>query len=395
VKDLTSTAATPGTAGPAGPAAPARSTALTAYVVQSGFGFLLAALGPCLLLLARDLRRPPQELSWVSAGFGVGLLVVGVLGERLARLGPWRLHQLSAAILAVGGVLVAVSVGLEPARTGAILLGLGGAGVAFMSPVILSGPGGTSRMSWAFGLNSLIGIAAGPAMGALDAATGRGRLALLPATLVLLWASLRRPGHPPPPTPGASEHRKLPPGARWRAAWWMAAIVLSVSPEFAFVIWGAARIEASGLSTAAATIAAAAFPIGMSIGRMLVVPKLLGRLPLVPLGVAVAAASTLACAAPLPPPFIVAACATAGLGIAALYPISIGRLVKVPGLDPDRGSAVGAVGSGIAVLFAPLLLGLLAQVVPLRYGFLAATPLLLGVLALHQLARRAGVEPRA
>ncbi|HTP27428.1 MAG TPA: hypothetical protein VMK12_17475, partial [Anaeromyxobacteraceae bacterium] len=77
---------------------------------------------------------------------------------------------------------------------------------------------------------------------------------------------------------------------------------------------------------------------------------------------------------------------------AALYPISLGRLVKVPGLDPDRGSAFGALGSGTAVLLAPMLLGLLAQVVPLRYGFLAATPVLLGLLALHQLARWVGIE---
>ena len=371
---------------------PARATALTVYVVEAAFGFLLAGLGPCLILLARDLRTPPERLAWVSAGFGVGLLLVGLMGEQLIRIGPWRLFQLSTAILALGGVLLAISVGLEPARSGAILLGLGGAGVAFISPFLLSGPGGTARMSWAFGLNSLLGIAAGPAMGAVDAATGRGRLALLPATLVLLWAALRKPGHPPPPTPPPVKHRRLPPGARWRAAWWTAAIVLAVSPEFAFVIWGAARIEASGLSTAGATAAAAAFPIGMSIGRMLVVPSLHKRLPLVPLGVGLSVLSTLACSAPLPPPFIIAACATAGLGIAALYPISLGRLVKVPGLDPDRGSAFGALGSGTAVLLAPMLLGLLAQVVPLRYGFLAATPVLLGLLALHQLARWVGIE---
>lgn len=377
---------------PATPGEPARATAITVYVVQAGFGFLLAGLGPCLLLLARDLRTPPERLSWVSAGFGVGLLLVGALGERLTRIGTWRLFQVSTAILATGGALLGISVGLEPARTGAILLGLGGAGVAFMSPLLLSGPGGTSRMSWAFGLNSLLGIAVGPAMGAVDAVTGRGRLALLPATLVLVWAALRKPGHPPPQTPPPAQHRKLPPKARWRAGWWTAAIVLAVSPEFAFVVWGAARIEASGVSTAGATAAAAAFPIGMSLGRLFLVPNLHKRFSLVPLGVALSVLSTLACAAPLAPPFIIAACTTAGLGISALYPISIGRLVKVPGLDPDRGSAVGALGSGTAVLFAPMLLGLLAQTVPLRYGFLAATPVLLGLLALHQLARRAGVE---
>jgi hypothetical protein len=376
-------------------AAPSRSTAVTAYVVQSAFGFLLAALGPCLVVLARDLRRPAAELSWVSAGFGLGLLVVGVLGERLMRMGPWRLHRLSAVLLGLGGTLLALSVGVEPARTGAILLGLGGAGVALTSPVLLAGPGGTARMSWAFGLNSLVGIASGPMMGAVDAATGHGRLALLLALPALLWAILRRPE----PAAGAGagrdqpapERRKLPPGARWRAAWWWTAIVLAVSPEFAFVIWGAARLQASGLSPSGASAAAAAFPVGMALGRMVIVPRFHGQLPLVPLGVALGVAGSLACAAPLPPAAIVVACAVAGLGIAALYPISIGRLVKVPGLDPDRGSSVGATASGVAVLLAPMALGLLAQAIPLRWGFLAAPPLLLGVLALHRLARRMGV----
>jgi hypothetical protein len=368
--------------------APARPTVITAYVVQASFGFLLGGLGPCLILLARDLSTPREALSWVSAGFGVGLLVAGVVGERLLRIGTWRFHRLAAAVLGLGGGVLALAPGLQAARAGAMLLGLGGAGATLVSPVVLAGPGGTARMSWAFGLNSLSGIASPLLMGAVDAATGHGRAALLVAVPGLLWAALRR-GVLPAPTAPAPVRVALPRGTRRKAAWWWLAVVASVSPEFAFVIWGAARLLDSGLDPAAAATAAAAFPIGMSLGRMVVVPQLLGRFPLVPWSVALAALSAGACAAPLGPAAVTVACGLAGLGIAALYPLSLGELVRLPGMGPGGGSTVGALGSGTAVLLAPILLGALARTVPLRLGFLAAVPLLLLVLALHALARRA------
>ena len=51
----------------------------------------------------------------------------------------------------------------------------------------------------------------------------------------------------------------------------------------------------------------------------------------------------------------------AGLGIAPLYPVVLDRLVRTAGLDPRRAAAVGALASGTAVLFAPVLLSVLAR----------------------------------
>lgn len=375
---------------PRAPALPARPVVLTAYVVQAAFGLLLAGLGPCLVLLSRDLSVRRESLSWVSAGFGIGLLLVGVLGERLLHVGAWRLLQLSAAVQGVGGALLALAGALAPAQAGALLLGLGGAGTVLATPVLLAGAGGTARMSWAFGLNSLTGIAAPLLMSAVDVATGRGRAALLLTVPALFWAAAR-PARLAPPRPTAAPLHLAPwgPGTRRKAIWWWLALVFSVSPEFAFVVWGAARLQDSGLGATAATAAAAAFPIGQALGRLFVVPKLLERFPLVPAGVALAIAAALTCAAPLGPVPIVLACAAAGLGIAPLYPLSLGRLVRIPGMDPGRGAAVGALGSGTAVLLAPILLGLLAREIPLRLGFLAAVPLLLVVVALHRWGGRA------
>ncbi|HYD40499.1 MAG TPA: hypothetical protein VEB43_06690 [Anaeromyxobacter sp.] len=381
---------------PPGAGSGSGAVALTSYVVQAAFGLLLAGLGPCLVLLSRDLSVRRESLAWVSAGFGVGLLLVGASGEHLLRVGAWRLLQLSAALQGLGGALLALAGAVTAAQAGALLLGLGGAATVLATPVLLAGAGGTARMSLAFGLNSLTGIAAPLVMSAVDAVTARGRAALLLAVPALLWAAVRPARLAPPPTPEAATlHRAAwAPGTRKKATFWWLALVASVSPEFAFVVWGAARLQDSGLGATAATAGAAAFPLGLALGRLVVVPRLLGgRFPLAHAGVALAALAALTCAAPLGPAAILVACLVAGLGLSPLYPLTVAQLVRIPGMDPGRGSAVAALGSGTAVLLAPLLLGLLARVVPLRFGFLAAVPVLLLVSVLHARGGRARGEP--
>jgi len=372
---------------------PGSSSALVAFAVQGAFGFLLGGLGPCLVLLSRDLAVPRETLSWVSSGFGVGLLLLGATGERLLRLGARRVLRISAVAQGAGGALLAIASDVLPAQAGALLLGLGGAGMALATPVVLAGSGATARMSRAFGLSSLTGIASPLLLSAMDATTGRGRTALLVPLPALLWAAARVPAtRPAPARPAHPGARAAAGGVRIAARWWLA-IVAAVSPEFAFVVWGAARLQDSGLSPPAAAAAAAAFPIGMSLGRLVAVPRLHERLPLVPAGAALAAAAALACAAPLAPAPIVLAIVVAGIGIAPLYPLTIDGLVHSPSLDPRSASAVGALGSGTAVLFAPLLLAALARVVSLRLAFLAAVPLLVLVVALHARSAAGGRAP--
>ena len=237
------------------------------------------------------------------------------------------------------------------------------------------------------GLSSLTGIGAPLLISAADAATGMGRASLFLPVPVLLWlALLRRPATVPA---APSTWGPLPasgPGAIRRAARWWLAIVACVSPEFAFVVWGAARLQDSGLGPAAASAAAAAFPVGMAAGRFLA-PRLLGRLPLVACGVGLAAAGAVLTAAPVGPVAVVAAGALAGLGIAPLYPMILDRLVRTRASIPAGAPRSGALASGTAVLGAPLLLGALGRVVSLRLGFLAAVPMLLLVLVLYRRGR--------
>jgi hypothetical protein len=374
-------------------------------------GYLLGSLGPCLILLARDLDVRRGELTWLAGGFGVSLLLFGVAGTWLLAAGPARLLRGTAAGLAAGMALLAAAPSVLAAQTGALLAGVGGAGLVLVAPTLLAGNTLAARLTRVNAASSIASVSAPLLISAVDATTGSGRLALLlplPALLWLIATSPRRPMSAPaaprvsvPIDPSA---RAAPRGSRlvsaasrrfagehtplaMRAAVGWLCIVLAVSAEFAFLVWGAARLQDAGLGAPAAAAAAAAFPIGMAAGR-LVAPRLPVALPVVALGAGLAAAAAIAVAAPLAAPLVTAAMVAAGLGIAVLYPVMLARLVRTPGLGPDRGAALGAAASGTAVLASPILLVQLAGPAGLRSAFLVVVPLLLLLLALRRASAR-------
>jgi hypothetical protein len=358
------------------------SVAFTVTLVQTALGYLLGGFGGCLLFLARDLAVPRETVSWVSEGFGASLLLLGLGGERLLGLGALRVLRLSAAALASGAALLGLAPTALPAQLGAVLLGAGGAGIVLSSPALLTGPAAASRLARAVAASSLAGIAAPALLGQVDALTGRGRLALLLAVPVLGWALARRgpPAHPASPEHTSGAAPEVPgPLVPWRVALRWFLIVSVVAPEFAFVVWGAARLQDSGLSTGLAVGAATAFPVGMGLGRLVGSHIFRSRWRLAGC-VLLAIASALCAAAPVGPAVLTAAMLAAGLGLAPLYPFTLARLTRAPGLPLGRAAAFASAASGTAVLASPRLLALLAQHVPLRWGYLAVTPLLLAAL---------------
>jgi hypothetical protein len=353
----------------------------------------MASLGPCLILLAHDLAVPRGRLSWLSGGFGAGLLLAGVGGERLLRFGAWPLLRFSAGAIASGGALLSVAFSIPLTQAGALLLGVGGAGVMLVCPVLLAGPRAAADLTFANAMNATAGIAAPLLLGAAQASFGHGRAALLLPVPGLLWlAAARRPSPRPVPATVPEPPRARPQvGTRLAAARASLALVGAISPEFFFVMWGAARLQGSGLGAVAASASAAAFPVGLAAGR-LVVPRLLGRIPVVATGVTLALAGVLLAAAPGGPVLTTTALALAGLGISPLNPLLVDQLIRTSGLDLGRAAALGSIASGAAVLGAPLLLNALASVVSLRLGFLAAVPLLMLVLVLRRRERPAPAQ---
>jgi MFS family permease len=343
-------------------------------------GFTINSLGACLVLLARDLDRPPEELVWLSSSFGVGLLLMGAAGQVLLRSGPRPVLRGSALVAAAGAALLGTGPTALLAAGGALLLGTGAAGLVMVTPALLRGPTVGARLSQVNAVSSVCGILGPLAVGTLDGQLGSGRLALLlavPPLLALAAAAGWAAGPARAAAPGSAPSR--PVSRRVAIAW--VAVVLGVSIEFCFTIWAAARLQDAGLAPGQAGAAAVAFLLGMAAGRY-GAPWLIGRgFPVVPVGCAVVVAGTLAVAVPNAPVPVVAGLAVAGLGTAAFYPVTLARLVQVPGMSDVRGPAFGALASGTAILVAPVVLAALGAALDLRAAYLLAVLPLAAALA--------------
>jgi MFS family permease len=390
----------------AGAQAPPRSGArgdeIRIGIALSAMGFVLAGLGACVAILARDLDEPTSRLALLSSGFAAGLLLVAVVGPRMLKRWPMpTVLGLGSVVCAVGAVLIAVAPTYVVAVAGGLLVGLGGALLVLVAPLMLNGPTAAARLSRVNAVASGTGILAPLAIGTLDGLGPSGRYAMLAAAPPLLllavltrratpqWESKEEAGVPvlidSAPAVGL--------GRKWRrvgrrvvmdvGAGWLR-VVLAVSVEFCFVVWAVARLVASGLPTAAAALLGSTFPIGMAVGRAIGPIRYRGWSPVFPSG-ALAACGTLLVSLFDAPAAVALGLVVAGLGVAPLYPVTLAALVATPGLSSARLAAVGAMASGTAILVAPALLAVLARVVDLRTAYLVTLPL---IAVLFLLSRR-------
>ncbi|MFI6830560.1 MFS transporter [Kribbella sp. NPDC050241] len=385
----------------------------------SSMGFVLAGLGACIAILARDLDEPTSRLALLSSGFAIGLLIVALVGPRLLRTWPIStVLALGSVVCSAGIVLLALAPVYAVAVAGGLCIGLGGALLVLVAPLMLNGPTAAARLSRVNAVASGAGILAPLAIGALDSLGPTGRLAILAAVppLLLLAVLTWRTASPSPPVREApvpvliDSAPAVGLGKRWfgrrtgrglkglvprrlgRAVvlevgrGWLR-IVLAVAVEFCFVVWAVARLVSTGLPTATAALLGSAFPIGMAVGRAIGPIHWRAWSPVVPSGL-LAIAGTLLVSLFDSPAAVALGLGVAGFGIAPLYPITLAALVATPGLSPARLAAVGALASGIAILIAPALLAVLARVLDLRTAYLVTLPLLATLFVLSRGPRR-------
>lgn len=361
----------------------ARATVVAVGLGMANVGFYVAGIGVVLVVLADDLGVPAEQLSWLGSAFGFGLVGMALAGPvLLSRLGQRLVLACSSLVLGSGSFLLAVVPGAGPAYAGALLQGVGAAGIVLVTPRLLHGDGAEVVLTKVNAVASLVAIAA-PLLLGIAATLGIGaRLPLLlaaAAALVLAGVAWRLDadrGAPSPAVDAAEPLRRRETLRRWLA------LVSAVSVEFAFVVWGVARLVGTGLDAGTAAIVATGFQVGMALGR-LAGPWLIRHVPVVPAGVAVAAAGTLLVVLGSSWPPVGAGQFLAGFGIATLYPVTLARLMATPGLRPEVGASLGALGSGTAIVLIPTLLAALSSVVDLRVAFLVPLPVLGLLLWLH------------
>ncbi|MFK4089130.1 MFS transporter [Kribbella sp. NPDC020789] len=361
-----------------------RAEELQIGVSLSSMGYLLAGLGACVAILARDLDEPTGRLALLSSAFAVGLVVVAVVGPMLLR--SWSIGVVLRAgsfVCAIGAALLALAPVYVVVVVGGLCVGLGGALLVLVAPLMLHGPTAAARLSRVNAVASAAGILAPLAIGLVDALGVTGRVAMLAAVPpLLILAVVKGPDVVPPVLSEAPSGHAV---GRTVALGWLR-VVLAVGVEFCFVVWAVARLVDSGLTLAIAALLGSSFPIGMAVGRA-IGPIHWRSLSPVVVGGSLAIVGTLFVSLLDIPALIAIGLVLAGIGVAPLYPVTIAALVAMPGLSPTRLAALGALASGTAILITPAALAALARVVDLRLAYLITIPLLLILFTLSRTVR--------
>jgi MFS family permease len=343
------------------------------------WAYILYGIGVATPYLQTDLRLTDFEAGLHASAMAVGVLVAGVSVDWVGRLiGPGRLRDLAAVVLVGALGMVALAPILPVSLAGALFLGLGGGTLGTDVTIRLGRFGGaeTRRLMSQANALAMVTAAISPiAIGLAATWLFSWRVALALPVFALLVLTIVRPREAE-----ARSSVRLPrsplPGAYW-LAWLLIVIVVSI--EFSFVYWGSTLVgKRTGISSADATLLASLFIVGMLVGRLAVGSRLGAvRAPrgLLAAGLVVVLAGASLTWISTVPVLSGLGLLLGGLGTACLYPIGLTvALHSAPNAHLEA-AARATLASGLAVLLAPSVLGLAADVV----GVVAAWPITLGL----------------
>ncbi|MFC5748968.1 MFS transporter [Actinomadura rugatobispora] len=362
------------------------------YAAMGCLGYLLAGLGAILPELRAERGLPRGEAALYPSAFALGLITVGLLGHRLAaRLGRYALPA-SLAALVGGAAVLALGDGRAGTGIGALILGLGGAGLVQLVPAALRasadgrGAAGTVALGEANAVSSAASVLAPLMVGAALAHDLGWRAAFagvpLAAAAIPVVLLLRR--STVAATASTATARAAPAAGRAPRAFWSrwTDLVLAVAVEFCVLFWAADLLHTvKGMAAGTATTASAAFVLGMALGRAAAGRAVrLGRDRLLAGAPAVAAAGFAVFWTVPAPAAALAGLLVTGLGVALLYPLILAQALEAWPGQPVRAAARCALASGVAIGTGPPLLGALADLAGLRAAALLAPALLLVLL---------------
>jgi hypothetical protein len=345
------------------------------YLTIAAVGYAVYGVGAITPNLRSQLGLSDGQVGLHSSAMAIGFILAGVLAAPLdRRFGESRVRAAAMVGLAVAIVALAVAPALGLTLTAAALVGLGSGTLLGYANAILGLPGGrlarlrVARANvWAM-VSAFVCpvVLAGAAVAGLPWGVG-----LAPALVLLLVIGVDLRGGPR--LGGATEYvtgGSLPRG--YWLAW--AFLVAAIAVEFSIVFWGATLIERrTGVDTPVAILLGGLFLGGMFAGRSaqslglgtgggLRRPAALG-VGLAAVGASIAWLSTV-------PVLSGAGLFIAGLGVAGLYPLGVAAaLATAPGQPTLAGTRL-TLASGVAILAAPVALGVAADFtgVPVAWG---------------------------
>lgn len=370
------------------------------YLLLGFFTFLLNIQGNILPFLKRELEIGYGVTALHSSAIAVGMIITGLLGERvIARIGRRRTLSLGGLGAALGAVLLCLAPTAWASIAACFVLGAAGSLVPTVVPAMLADIHGRNRDRAITELSAAcyaFAVMAPLAMGAALALDLGWRAALLIGVAMGLAILIGGRTAPVPESPPLAIGAGRLPAAYW-AYWLLLALVVAI--EFSVLLWAPAYLErVAGLSPATAASFAAVFALAMLVGRT-VGSALVGRFAAPHLFIW-ALMLTLAGFALYWSGGVVPAItglAVLGLGIALLYPLSLGLALEAAGPRGIAASARFMFAVGIAILSAPFVLGALADRVGLALAHLiipALTLAALACLAVAQMLQRRAVLAR-
>jgi fucose permease len=295
--------------------------------------------------------------------------------------------------MALGACILLISHAFWMSLLGVMIMGMLGSLLLVMVPAALSDHYGEQRniaLTEVNGIASCAAVLASFCVGVGVHVSGSWRSGLLPplGLLVVLILFLRVPIR------DKTESQKIPSSTAHEplaCAFWLywVVLVLSVAIEFSIIFWGTDVLEdVVGFPRADAAMLVSIFPGAMLVGRLLgsrlvryiAPPQLLlfslviasgGFLlywiaPLTSSQWSPSLASSL-----VPKGLALSGLFLTGLGVANLYPLILGLALSLVGTADgasERGSARALLGSAIAIIGAPFLLGWLADYIGIRYA---------------------------
>lgn len=370
------------------PDADPRHETWTAYAYLSTFAFLLYALGSLTPYLRDELRLSDAQAALHSTAAALGMVSAGALADAVERrLGRRAAGRLASGMLALAAALLALAPTLPLTLLGGYLLGAGGGAIISTVNLIL-GHGGGPRAATLVGRANVWSIAAAflaPMTIAWLATTAFGWRASLVLPVAAVTLLELRGGQSLGATAARLGSARLP--LSFWPAWGF--VVLSVAIEFSYVVWGSSVVQnRTGSSREVATAVGSLFLVGMLASRLVLSSGLVRRVSLarwIEGGLAVVAAGSvilwLSQAVALSGLGVV----MAGLGTGVLYPLGIPA-----GLAQARGAVLAAgarltLASGVAILVAPLVLGLVSDAVGVVAGWPLVVALCGAAFVLHRL----------
>ena len=381
------------------------------YLLMVCQGFLFYSIGFLTPYVESELGAPTWASAAPNSMMALGLLAAAIAVPRTIRvLGAWGAASLWAAMIGGAAVLVAVGASLPTLLVGALLTGIAGAGSLTHAVTQFTGRQGGVLVMRAT-LASVVGGVLGPLVLSVSVRSvgwNWGILAPVPLAIglaVVIAMGHRADGGASHAADGASPAADEAAGAggssgdagarsgeagkpahpreaRLGRPYWLAwlFLVLCVGAESSFVAWGAqVAVEQTGIPLADATALGSLFILGQVIGRiglgagdgLAIEPRrLLAVMVLVGLagGILLWLGGTSAIAG--------AAFLMGGLGLAGVWATTASlALAHAPGA-PVTGGARLSLATGLPILVAPLVLGVVAG----SAGVLVAWTFVLGLL---------------